>query len=274
MEQPINIATAGILPETTAEPAKKKRNRPDFDRPKILGLKQLLQKNYAFLQGLPPEFTASFGDLVKNFVMLVYGESGNGKSNFIMQLLKALMPHGNVLYVSLEEGTESTMQLMALRHLSEDSHSGKIQFADTTMTYQALCWQLDKKKQAQFIVIDSVQYWHITYEQYKRLKERFPKKSFIFISHAEGSSPDGHTAKKIKYDSGIKVRVEGYIAFVKSRYGGNIPYLIWEGDDTKGAKAYWGSLFKDAVAGKSLKAKAAKKSKPKKEKKEGKDNAS
>lgn len=229
-------------------------------RPKILGLKQLLQKKYEFIEGLSPDFTRSFGQLVKNFIMTVWAESGSGKSNFIMQLLTELMKYDDVLYVSLEEGTEATMQLLALRHLNEDNHCGKIKFADNSMNYDNLVWQLKKRKQPQFIVIDSVQYLDMNYEKYKLLKQAFPKKGFIFISHAKGSLPDGHTANKIRYDGGIKVRLEGYVAFVVSRYGGNKPYVVWE----EGAKNYWKAEFKAITSGvKEAKAKKPKAKEPK-----------
>lgn len=258
---------AGISNDNTAPESKQKGEKTGFAKPKIVGLKQLLQKQYDFIDGLSAEFVASFGRLVRNFIMTVWGESGNGKSNFLMQLLKELMKFGDVLYVSLEEGTESTMQIMALRHLSEESHSGKIKFADNSMTYEALMWQLSKKKQAQFIVIDSIQYWDIDYKKYKALKERFPKKTFIFISHNKGKNPDGVTANKIRFDGPIKVRVEGYVAFIVCRYGGNMPYVIWE----EGARKYWGPDYNNVVAGKTTKKSKPKKDKAKKAKKEVED---
>lgn len=211
---------------------------------KVLGYKQLIQKTYNYLDNLPPEVIHSFGKLTSNFIMIIWGLSGNGKSNMIMQLLKVFMSYGNVLYVGLEEGFESTMQMNVLRHLNEESHSGKILFADHEMTYDELVKRLKRKKSPRFIVIDSIQYWNINYEQYKKLKEMFPKKSFIFISHAEGKEPKGSTAKSIRYDAPIKVFVQGYIAFVISRYGGNRPYLIWEGNAQEGARHYWGKQFK------------------------------
>lgn len=216
---------------------------------KVLGLKQLLQKKYNFLEGLPEEITRSFGKLVDNFIMIVWGMSGNGKSNFMMQFLKAIMQYGKVLYVALEEGFEATTQITALRQLTEQEHTGKIEFADHEMTYEELVKKLKKKKSPRFIVIDSVQYWNISYEQYKALKEMFKKKSFIFLSHASGKLPDGRTADKIRYDAGIKVRVEGYIAFPISRYGGNKPYLIFEGDATEGARYYWGKNLNKVLSG-------------------------
>jgi len=210
---------------------------------KVLGLKQLLQKKYTFLEGLPEEIERSFGKLVNNFTMIVWGMSGNGKSNFMMQFLKAIMPYGNVLYLALEEGFEATTQITALRQLNEEEHGGRIAFADHEMTYDELILKLKKKKSPRFIVIDSVQYWDITYAQYKRLKQMFKNKTFIFLSHASGKLPDGKTADRIRYDVGLKIRIEGYIAFPISRYGGNKPYVIWE----EGAKRYWKSKYKRVI---------------------------
>jgi len=211
---------------------------------KILGVKNLLQKKFVYLQPLPSDIKASFGDLVENFIMIVWGMSGNGKSNFLMQFLKVLIAFGKVLYVSLEEGHEASIVATVKRHLGEECE-GQIHFADHEMTYDKLMVVLAKKKSAKFVIIDSVQYWNITYDQYKALKERFKKKTFLFISHATGKLPDGRTADKIRYDAPIKVRVEGYVAFVVSRYGGNKPYVIWE----QGAKKYWGKKYQSIISG-------------------------
>ena len=209
---------------------------------RILGLKQLLNKQYTFLK-IPARFEHSFGKLTNSFTMIVWGMSGNGKSNFLMQFLQILMPYGRVLYVGLEEGFEASMQINALRNLKEAEHNGKIVFADHEMTYEELSVKLKKKKSPKFIVIDSVQYWNINYEQYKKLKEEFTGRIFIFISHASGKLPDGKTADKIRYDAPIKVFVQGYIAFVISRFGGNNPFVIWE----EGAKKYWGKKYKKVI---------------------------
>jgi hypothetical protein len=213
---------------------------------KVLALKQLSQKKYQFLEPLPPEIIHSFGRLTRNFTMTVWGKSGNGKTNFNMQFTKAVMPFGKVLYISLEEGFEASMQLTVQRHLNVEEHNGKIEFADHTMTIDDLRVKLRKKKSPRFIFIDSIQYWNIRLEQFKELKEEFQKtKSFFFISHAKGKDPDGYVADKIRYDSTIKVRIEGYVALVASRLGGNNPYVIWE----DGAKKYWGKNFRKTVEG-------------------------
>ena len=207
---------------------------------RVLGLKQLSQKKYVLLEGLPEAILKSFGELTASFIMIVWGLSGNGKTNFLMQFIKCLMPFGKVLYVSYEEGYEITMKKLVERHLSIDEHSGKIEFADHNMMFDELVSKLKKKKSPQFIVIDSLQYFGINYALYKRLKEMFPRKAFLFISHATGKMPSGKTAIDIRYDAGIKVRIEGYMAFISSRYGGNQAYVIWE----EGAKEYWGKDLK------------------------------
>ena len=203
---------------------------------KVLGLKQLLQKKYVLLEGLSEKFKESFGSLIDAFVMIVWGMSGQGKSNFLMEFIKEMCKYGKVLYVGLEEGHSASMQTLVIRHLDSQLHAGKIEFADHEMTYDALFIKLSKKKSPKFIVIDSLQYWNINYDQYKALKEKFKRKTFVFISHAKGKIPDGVPADKIRYDAGIKVRVDGFIAFVTSRYGGNKNYVIWE----EGAKKAWG----------------------------------
>ncbi len=185
-----------------------------------------------------------------------------------MQLINILMFFGKVLYVSLEEGFEASIVQNVLRNLDTEAASGKVEFADYEMNYNALVDKLSKKKSPKFVIIDSVQYWAIDYIQYKALKERFPRKTFVFVSHAKGKLPDGKTADKIRYDSGIKVRVEGYVAFVTSRYGGNKPYIIWE----EGAKKYWGDKYNTVVLQKTPKKAPRKPKKQIKEKEEEDEN--
>lgn len=203
---------------------------------KTLGIRQLKGKKHRLLENLPPEIARSFGLLVEGLIMIVWGQSGQGKSNFLMQFLKALVAYGQVLYVSLEEGFERSMYEKVVAHLNEADHGSKVLFANHEMTLEKLKERLHKKKSPKWIIIDSVQYWGINYVQYKQLKEEFPNKGFIFISHASGKNPDGKSADKIRYDAGVKVRVEGFVGFPVSRYGGNKPYIVWE----EGAVRYWG----------------------------------
>ena len=61
-------------------------------------------------------------------------------------------------------------------------------------------------------------------------------KLLIFISHAEGTRPEGRAAKKVEYDADVKIYVEGFKATCKSRFMDvpGVPFVIWE----EGAKKY------------------------------------
>ncbi len=214
-----------------------------IDMVNIIGIKKLKQKKYETLQGLPSEITRSFGDFSPCIRMLIWGESGNGKTSLMLRILKTLAPHGRTLYISLEEGHELSMQRNVRQQLPEIEHG--IDFGDHTVTLGELRKLLDKQRSYQFVIIDSVQYWRIKEEQYFRLSKDYPRKGFVFLSHADGKRPKGSVADAIRYDAGIKIRVEGYIAFVISRYGGNLPLVVWE----KGARTYWGGDYEKITKG-------------------------
>lgn len=197
---------------------------------------QLYAMSYKMLENVPEWFLQTFGEVESNSNMLVWGNSANGKTNFLMQVLQVLEKQGKVCYLPLEEGHTKTMQDKLQRYFKKGD---KIQLADPAITFHELVSILKRKKSAKFIVIDSLQYFRFTFEQYNELKQLFPSKSFILISHANGKEPAGKLADLIRYDVPIKVHVEGFIAFPKSRYGGNKPYVIWE----EGAKDYWGAQY-------------------------------
>ncbi len=193
---------------------------------------QLYAMSYKMLENVPEWFLQTFGEVESNFNMLVWGNSANGKTNLLMQVLQVLEKQGKVYYLPLEEGHTKSMQDKLQQYFKKGD---KIQLADPAITFDELVSVLKRKKSAKFIVIDSLQYFRFTFEQYQELKQLFPYKSFIFISHANGKGPAGKLADLIRYDVPIKVHVEGFIAFPKSRYGGNKPHVIWEA----GARDYW-----------------------------------
>lgn len=62
----------------------------------------------------------------------------------------------------------------------------------------------------------------------------FPRKLFIYISHAEGANPRGNVAMSVKYDAFVKIYVQGFRAYPQSRFGGGSPFVIWD----KGAQDF------------------------------------
>lgn len=164
-----------------------------------------------------PELTGSW---------IIWGNSGNGKTRFALQLCKYLCRFGRVAYDSLEEGVSvSLVKAIKETHMMEVRR--KFVVLDKEPIDQ-LTERLEKPKSPDIVCVDSLQYTGMSYEQYKALKERFPKKLFIWISHADGTLPEGRVAKKVRFDSNVKVFVQAYRAEPVSRYGGGKPYIIWE----------------------------------------------
>jgi hypothetical protein len=199
-------------------------------------VKQVINKKRQVLE-FDGEFLESFGKPEKNAVWFIWGQSGNGKTRFLLQVCKYLTKFGKVDYDSLEEGACESIA-KALRETQMEEVDGKFRLLDV-MPFNDFVNRLAGKKQADFGVIDSVQYAGFDYDEYKETKEKLKRKSLLFISHATGNNPKGNTADSIRYDSSIKVHVVGYVAKVVSRYGGNKPFIIWE----DGAKKYWGKKF-------------------------------
>lgn len=179
------------------------------------------------------EFKEAVGTPEMSGSWIIWGQSGNGKTRFTLQLAKYMTKFGKVAYNSLEEGAKLSFK----RAIQQ---TGMISVAKRFIilkgeTIEQLTERLSKQKAPNIIIIDSVQYTDLDKKGYKTLINSFPSKLFIFISHAEGKNPKGSTADAIRYDSDVKIFVQGYKAFVVSRFGGGKPFIIWE----EGAMEYW-----------------------------------
>jgi hypothetical protein len=209
---------------------------------KKIGLKQLSQKTYKDVPGLSKEFTQSFGAIEDAFDCLIYGFSGNGKTNFIVMVLKELI---NALkqkceYISFEEGHTKTIRTTLIERHGMYEAVGNLMSLTDHLTFDELVNKMGKRKSAKIWVIDSIQASHFTELQCAELKKKFvlsrKKKIIFYISWADGKQPKGATAKAVEYHAHIKIKVEGLMAFFKSRFGGNKNFVIWE----DGAIKYWG----------------------------------
>lgn len=183
-----------------------------------------------------PEFKEAFAEPEMQGVWFIWGQSGNGKSSFIMQLSKELAQHGKVAYDSLEEGTSLTMQ-NTLKRFAMHEVNRRFQILDCEPISE-LSERLSKKKSADFVIIDSFQYTQLSYKQYIELKKKHQNKLLIFISHADGKQPAGRAARSVMYDASLKIYVEGYKAISKGRFIGSNggSFVVW----ADGASRYWG----------------------------------
>lgn len=156
---------------------------------------------------------------------LIWGNSGNGKTSFALQLAGYLTRFGRVAYNSLEEGISESLK----RSVKINGLVGiKNLILLDKETLDELTERLERPKSPAIVIIDSIQYTGLNYRDYKNLRDSFRNKLFVFVSHAEGREPAGRTARSIRYDANVKIYIEGYVAYAVSRYGGGKPYVIWE----------------------------------------------
>lgn len=158
---------------------------------------------------------------------IVWGKSANGKTRFALQLAKYLAGFQKVYYNTLEEGLKLSFK-KALEENNIKAVGSKFCFHKEKL--QQMRARLDKDRSPNIVIIDSLQHFRINIADYHSLLEDYPKKLFIFISHANGSEPKGELADEIRYNSDVKIRVNQFIAspVETTRYGGSKPYTIWE----------------------------------------------
>lgn len=177
-----------------------------------------------------PELTGSW---------FIYGAPKNGKTTFALQLSKYLTKFGRVAYNSIEEGLSLTMQ-MAMERVRMSEIGSRLILLEKEDTNELMA-RLRRHKSPDIIVIDSVQFMELKWTEYKKLKETFPNKLFIYISHIEGKQPEGNVAKRIWRDANVYFKIEGFRAFPVSRYGGGEYIDVCR----EKANAYWGFEGKD-----------------------------
>lgn len=182
------------------------------------------------------EWREGFGEPELRGAWMVYGASFQGKTRFTLKLIKYLSGFERCLYNSLEEGAKLSFQRAAQE--SGLGTCGNRVIILTGENKHELRERLHAKRSPKIVVIDSLQYFDITAQEVHELLTEFDDKLFIFISHADGKKPKGAVAEAVHYHSDVKIRVEGYRAFINSRYGGGEPYTIWY----EGARQYHGNF--------------------------------
>ncbi len=191
--------------------------------PKIMTTKRFLKKKYKTFS-FGGVFLDSFGNPEIGSRWLVYGESGQGKTEFAAQLSKYFTLFGKVLFLSREQGDSSSLQICFARNKFGETNKLKLAI---DYDFESLKKVLQEKRPPKVVVIDSIDYMRLTAMQYQELTELFPGMTFIFIAWAANGKPRSASAKAIEYMCDIKIEVRKYVAFPRSRYGGNEEYIIW-----------------------------------------------
>jgi hypothetical protein len=177
-------------------------------------------KNYAFTG----KWEALLGNPAKGFGAFIYGESGQGKTTFSLQLAAYLTTFGKVLYYSIEEGISSTIQNNIQRSGLNNNPKlilGQYDYSSFDSAWEDLIAECHKKRSANFIIIDSLEYSEISSKDIKKFKREFPLKNILIIGRAEGNKPFSSQGKKVYYDLDIAIYVRDFVAYIqKNRFGG------------------------------------------------------
>ena len=171
-------------------------------------------------------FAATFGEPERNMKVIIWGDPGNGKTEFCIQLAKYLARFTKVYYNSFEQGICKTLQ-DALRRNAMEEVNGRAIFGDQE-TFEEMLERLSSKNSPQVVIIDSRDYINLTTAQFKVLIDRFPRKAFIIVCWQSGGKPRGEFAKQIAYMCDVKIQVSNFIAHPRSRFGGNKNFVIWD----------------------------------------------
>lgn len=223
---------------------------------KVLGIKQFHQKTYKFLD-ISPRFKGLLGKAPENFILVLYGYSGNGKTECALQLATELSPIQKAAWWAYEQGHGADLQMATMRNemeqyngsfyvidphdikdseineiedllpnnLSEEKRKMKIYF------YQFYNY-VAKRGSPKVHIVDSLDYtewgWH-EYDELKKLADK-KKKIIIFLAHSfENGKVVKAISRRVIFDGGMGFWVKDYICFPKkNRFGGKKPHVIWE----------------------------------------------
>jgi hypothetical protein len=180
------------------------------------------------------DFLKSLGEVERNFRMIIYGASGNGKTEFAIQLAKHFAQFTKVYYNSYEQGISKTLQDALIRNNMQDV-KGRVLFGDKE-TFAEMCSRLESKNAPQVIIIDSRDYINLTTAQFKILTRKHKRKAFIILCWERAKKPKGIFAQEIEFMCDIKIRVSDYKAYPRSRFGGNAIYTIWDKKSSAGSQ--------------------------------------
>lgn len=191
---------------------------------RAIGISDFLQRTF-ITYPFEGRWLATFGEPERNMKVIIWGNPGNGKTEFCIQLAKYMAQFTKVYYNSFEQGICKTLQ-DALRRNDMMSVAGKVIFGDQE-TFEEMLERLSNKNAPQVVIIDSRDYLNLTTAQFKRLIDEHPRKSFIIVCWEAGGKPRGEYAKQIAYMCDIKIHVKDFVAHPRSRFGGNQKFIIW-----------------------------------------------
>lgn len=189
------------------------------------GVTEVIGKNRKRVT-MDDEWFNHLGNLPHNFRMLIEGKPKNGKTSYCLQLTKMLAKDwGKVYYNSAEEGDTASMAEALDRFAMHEVKGRWILARDEDSVFESMMDNLARRNSGRVVVIDSLDYMRLTLEQYKELEQRFRNKAIIIVCW---NDPMDIHAKRIRYNVNIAVEIRDFVAFPRSRFGGNKPFNVWK----------------------------------------------
>ena len=234
---------------------------------KVLGIKQFHQKKYKLLDIKGTAFENLLGKVPMFFIAIIYGFSGNGKTEFCVRLAKLFSRFGKVAWLSYEQRHGFDLQQATTRNKMEEN-VGNFLVIDPIANIKegvSLLEDLDKylsaKNSPRFIFFDSIDYTGFTWEDYVFLKNKYGhKKGLFFISHStKNGALKKRISEKILFDGGMGLFVKDFICTPeKNRFGGLEPYVIYEPEARKRNPAFFTKRLQEETPTKPTKKRAKK----------------
>ncbi len=175
------------------------------------------------------EWKDAFDQPEKGGVWYVGGRPTNGKTSFVVQLIKALAELGmRVRFYNFEEQASVTMQETIRRENLTDVASN-VQVISFMMDYKEIREELESLR-VNAVVIDTIQKSGITKTQVEELRRDFPNILIIFVSHVlPNGLPEKAPANQAYREASLKIFVDRYRAISQGRYFGKLGYYnIWK----------------------------------------------
>lgn len=178
---------------------------------KAISLESLKSKKFKTLP-----FSGKWKDLIgtpeANFCTMVYGNPGQGKSYFTLELSEYLAHNfGTVLFNSSEEGASLSLQNKINNFDMENIYLGDVKDINSLQF-------LLTKSPYKFVVIDSINHMGITPEDLRKLRGLHPDKGFICILQSTKSG-DFKGGNEFEHDADISIKIDKRVAECKkTRY--------------------------------------------------------
>lgn len=161
------------------------------------------------------EWQSAFGKPAYGGVWFIWGDSGSGKSSFVMQLMRQFcLFEKTVLYNALEEyQTKSFNNRLSRFNMGEVKKYWKV----INEQPDALNVRLGKKRRADILIIDSIQYFRISKAKLLKFFEDHKDITLIVVSQSESGKERGGIATDAHFAGYMKIYVDKHVAYFKGR---------------------------------------------------------